>query len=162
MWLEDRWVLLRRIYGSELVQKLFMHCLTFVYGCNEVKGQYFHEIQNTIVAQLFRQNPWRYFNDVKKDTWVHYWDDSCQGAISSVTAHSLVKQINIFGPTAAIFGRDFELFLTEEFRIATCSVETIEKSINSRNGTLSKRSFENTWVPWDAWHSTASSSSEAV
>ena len=150
MWLEDRWVLLRRIYGSELVQKLFMHCLTFIYGCNDVKGQYFHEVQDVIVSQLFRQNPWYYFDDVKKDTWIHYWDGSCQGAISSVTAHTLVKQINISGPTAGVFGRNFELFLSEEYHIATCPVETIERSVNGQNGTLTKRSFERLWAPWVA------------
>merc|ERR1711973_799824 len=34
VWLEDRWVLLRRIYGSEFVQKLFMQCMTYIYGLN--------------------------------------------------------------------------------------------------------------------------------
>ena len=164
MWLEDRWVLLRRIYGSELVQKIFMRCVNFVYKCNGVKGRYLEALQETIVSQLFRQNPRYYFNDEKKSPWVHYWDDSCQGEVSIFTIHSLVKQIGILGPIAAVFGRDFELY-SEEFRITTCLVETIEKSVNSRNGTLSKKSFEKVWVPWydrAPWQDRASSSSGIV
>ena len=69
MWMEDRWVLLRRIYGSELIQKLFMQCLTFIYGCNDTKGSYFHEIQDTIVTDLFDQDQRSFFDKINKNTW---------------------------------------------------------------------------------------------
>ena len=70
MWIEDRWVLLRRVYGSELTQKLFIQCLTFIYTVNNVKGSYFHAIQDTIVRELFDQEPRDFFEKINKDTWV--------------------------------------------------------------------------------------------
>ena len=69
MWQEDRWVFLRRMYGSELVQKLFMQCLTFIYGINDIKGAYFHDIQNTIVTELFGMDQRSFFDKINKKTW---------------------------------------------------------------------------------------------
>ena len=50
MWLEARWILTRSIYGSELTQKLFMQCWNRIYACNDIKGYYFHQIQDAIVS----------------------------------------------------------------------------------------------------------------
>ena len=157
MWMEDRWVLLRRIYGSEFIQKLFMQCLTFIYGCNDIKGSYFHEIQDTIVTDLFNQDQRSFFDKINKNTWVHYWDDSCEGNISQNTAHYLSKKISIMGPTAAIFGREFEVFINEEYRLSACPMDKIEESINGSKGTLSKNSFEEAWP--QNWHRQSYSSS---
>ena len=46
------------------------------------------------------------------------------------------------GPTAAILGRDFELFMLEEQDFATCPVEVLENSIHTCWGTLNKQAFE--------------------
>ena len=51
------------------------------------------------------------------------------------------------GPTAAIFGRDFELFMLEEQQFATCPVEILEESIHTCWGTLNKQAFEKE-CPW--------------
>ena len=146
--MEDRWVFLRRMYGSELVQKLFMQCLTFIYGCNNIKGSYFHEIQNTIVTELFDEDQRSFFDKINKNTWVQYWDNSYEGYISQTAAHYLSKKISVMGPTAAIFGRDFELFINEEYRLGACPIDKIEASINGSTGALNKGSFEETWAPW--------------
>ena len=68
MWLEDVWVLVRRIYGSALTQKLFIQCLSFVYGVHHIRGSYFHALQNAIVRELFDQDPREFFGKINKDT----------------------------------------------------------------------------------------------
>ena len=46
------------------------------------------------------------------------------------------------GPTSAIFGREFELFMIEEYQFTTCPVEKLEDSIFTSWGTLNKRAFD--------------------
>ena len=157
MWLEDRWVFLRRMYGSELVQKLFMQCLTFIYGINDIKGAYFHDIQNTIVTELFGMDQRSFFDKINKKTWVQYWDNSCEGYITQTTAHYLSKKISVMGPTAAAFGRYFELFINEEYRLGACPIDKIEESISKSTGTLNKGSFEGNWAPWRSQSCSSSS-----
>ena len=142
MWLEDRWILVRRIYGSVLTQKLFIQCLSFVYGLHQIRGAYFHAIQNAIVRELFDQDPREFFGQVNRDTWVQYWDGSFGGNLSQNTTHYLSSRINMMGPTAAIFGRDFELFMLEEYKFTMCPTEILEESIRSCWGTLNKQAFE--------------------
>ena len=143
MWLEDRWIFVRRIYGSTLAQKLFIQCLNFIYGLNGIRGAYFHAIQNAIVRELFDLEPKDFFAEINKDTWVHFWDQRAEGFITQNTAHYLAKRINMMGPTAAIFGKDFELFMLEEETFTTCPVEILIESIRTCRGTLNRQSFEN-------------------
>ena len=75
------------------------------------------------------------------------------------------------GPTAAIFGREFELFMIEEYHFTTCPVEKLEESIQTGWGTLNKQAFdkETAWqqtnYAWgypataQSWHSQGYSSS---
>ena len=142
MWLEDRWVLVRRMYGSALTQKLFVQRLSFVYGLHQIRGQYFHALQNAVVRELFDQDPREFFGKINKDTWVQYYDGSCSGNLSQNTAHYLSSRINVMGPTAGIFGRDFELFMLEEEKFATCPHEVMEQSIQSCWGTLNRQVIE--------------------
>ena len=151
MWLEDRWVLTRRIYGSELTQKLFIQCWNWIYAQNDINGNYFHQLQDAIVSQLFNQDPRSFFKTMKESTWIEYWDNTCGGFISQNTAHALSKKINILGPIAAIFGRDFELFIVTEYRLCTCPVEKLEESIQNTSGTLSKESLDQTPTGTSNW-----------
>ena len=46
------------------------------------------------------------------------------------------------GPTAAIFGKDFELFILEEEAFTTCPVDVLAKSVSTCQGTLNRESFD--------------------
>ena len=163
MWMEDRWIFARRIYGSELIQKIFMMCLNFIYGLNKIQGSYFHAIQNTIVRELFDRDPKDFFHGMNKSTWVRFWNQETKGYISQNTAHWMSKRINIMGPTAAIFGRDFELFILEESTFTTCPVVVLEKSLATCQGTLSEQSFDEDpnghWSRTNRWSQSYGSSS---
>ena len=62
--------------------------------------------------------------------------------VSQNTAHYLCQKINIFGPIAAIWGHDFELFIATEYQLNTCPVDKLENSIQNTWGTLSKKSLD--------------------
>ena len=119
-----------------------MQCLTFIYTLNSVRGPYFHAIQNAIVQEIFNLDPRDFFPEMNKSTWVRYWDKSAEGYITQNTMYYLSKRVNIMGPTAAIFGKEFELFMLEEDIFTTCPIEVLEDSIHTSRGTLNKQSFE--------------------
>ena len=73
---------------------------------------------------------------MKEDTWIAYWDDMKTEFISHDILHALSKKVGILGPTAAIFGREFEHFLTTEQKIVTFPEERLERSIQNTTGTL--------------------------
>ena len=75
---------------------------------------------------------------MKEDTWILYWDDTVGGFISHDVLHALSKKVGILGPTAAIFGRDFEYFLASEKRLVWSPVEKLEQSIQNTKGTLNR------------------------
>ena len=61
------------------------------------------------------------------------------------------------GPTAAVFGRDFELFMNDEDRLGACPIDRIEESISRSMGTLNKSSFEGSWESWNGQSYSSSS-----
>ena len=121
MWLEDRWVFVRRVLGTEFTQKLFMMCLTFIYSVNDIKGDYFREIGDAIVTGLFEDIPREFFKKRDQATWVSFLDES--GYLTQDTAHQLSKKINMIGPTAALFGQEFELYMLDEEEFTSCPVD---------------------------------------
>ena len=154
---------MRRIYGSTFTQRLFIQCLSFIYELNQVRGSYFHAIQNAIVREIFNLDPKEFFPEMSKDTWVQYWDKSAEGYVTQNTLFHLSKRVNMMGPTAAIFGKDFELFMLEEDIFTTCPMEVLEDSIHTSRGTLNKQSFEkdqsqnwskSNWTQQTRWSST--------
>ena len=92
--------------------------------------------------KLFDQDPREFFGQINKDTWVQYWDGSFGGNLSQNTTHYLSSRINMMGPTAAIFGRGFELFMLEEYKFTMCPTEILEESIRSCWGILNKQAFD--------------------
>ena len=87
--------------------------------------------------------------NINKSTWVRFWNQETSGYISQNTAHWISKRINIMGPTAAIFGRDFELFILEEETFTTCPVDILTNSVYTCQGTLNRQSFEDEYQDLD-------------
>ena len=161
MWLEDRWVFIRRMYGDEFTQKLFMRCLTWNLGCNDIKDGALKERQDAVVIFLFREDPRGWFRKYPLDTYMEFWDGSCQGYVNQNMMFKLSKKVNILGPIAAIFGRDVELHIsTHAGWFGSCiPVSTIERPIDSHFGTLCKEHFEDKPGGVSTWTRTTGQSS---
>ena len=121
MWLEDRWVFARRVLGTEFVQKLFIMCLTFIYTVNDIKGDYFHDVGDAIVTGVFNDIPHEFFKKRDQAIWVSFLDAS--GYLSQDQAYQLSRKISMIGPTAALFGQEFELYMLDEENFTTCPVD---------------------------------------
>ena len=74
------------------------------------------------------------FRTFRASTSVIYWDNSLQGVVSYDTLQALSKMVGILGPTAAIFGREFEDFLINEQEAVTILKERMEQSIRIVRG----------------------------
>ena len=138
MWLEYRWVFVRRFYGSEFAQKLFIMVWNWIYALNDIRGTTYYELQDEFVRYVFGMEPIYWFRTFRASTSVIYWDNSLQGVVSYDTLQALSKMVGIFGPTAAVFGREFEDFLINEQEAVTISIERMEQSIRNSSGALSK------------------------
>ena len=83
-----------------------------------------------------------WFRSIKEDTWVVYWDNSHGGYVSHDVLHVLGKMVGILGPTAAIFGREFEDYLINRNGSVTISKERFEQSIRNSSVALWKEMID--------------------
>ena len=88
-----------------------------------------------------------WFRSIKEDTWVVYWDNSHGGYVSHDVLHVLGKMVGILGPTAAIFGREFEDYLINEKKSVTISKERFAQSVRNSSGALSKYMIDPVGTP---------------
>ena len=96
--------------------------------------QKYHEIQDTFVRYVFGTEPILWFQSFKRETWVLNWDNSHRGFVDYKTMVGLCKAVGIFGPTAAIFGRDFEDSLIRDPSAFWIPAERVEQSIRTSGG----------------------------
>ena len=130
MWQEPRWIFLRRMFGDEFVQKLFMRCIQWTLVCNDIIKEPLYERQDAIVIHLFGENPKAWFSKYKEDTYMSTWDGRYWGYVLKARIQDLAKRVNIFGPIAGIFGRDLEHDLvtnhrTVKFHLCRLKVQSI-------------------------------------
>ena len=92
----------------------------------------------------FAANRQLFFKAMKEDTWVKYWDGTKSGYVTDDTMYALSKMIRIFGPTAAVLGRDFDHYIVSEHKLSMVQVELLEYSIRNSSGTLKKEDFNPT------------------
>ena len=149
MWQEPRWIFLRRMFGDEFVQKLFMRCIQWTLVCNDIIKEPLYERQDAIVIHLFKENPKVRFAKYKDDTYMSTWDGRCWGDVSKARIQDLAKRVNIFGPIAGIFGRDLEHDLVTNHRTEKIPHMQIESSIDNHPGSLHRDDFKE--EPKSSW-----------
>ena len=142
MWQEPRWTFLRRMFGDEFVQRLFMRCIQWTLICNDIKGYQLYERQDAIVFHLFDQEPTKWFSKYKDDTYMATWDGRWYGYVSMAKIQELAKRVNIFGPIAGVFGRDLEHRIVTRQCVEQIAPMYIESSIINHPGSLHRDDFQ--------------------
>ena len=138
MWVEHRWTFIRRFFGVDFTQKLFIMVWNWIYAQHDIRGRKYYNLQDAFVHYMFGTEPILWFQTFKKETWVQYWDNSHRGLMNYDAMMALSKVVGIFGPTAAIFGREFEESLIREPDAVLMPAERIEQSIRTSAGALTK------------------------
>ena len=111
-------------------------------SATRIEGAVYYDLQDTFVRYVFATEPTSWFTKkFSTDTWVLWWDNSHRGFVDYDTMVALNKRIGVLGPTAAIFGREFEDYLINEDEAETISVERMERSIRHSLGALSKETI---------------------
>ena len=159
MWQDHIWIFLRRIFGDEFVQKLFMRCIQWTHVCNDIKSEARYERHDEIVIHLYNESPTEWFRKYATEAYTSTWDGPYWGYASKSTIQELAKRVNVFGPIAGIFGRDLEYELVTKNRYDRIPPNIIETSVDNRPGSLNKDHFETEPKSnWSTMNQAASSS----
>ena len=113
VWIEDRWMFIRRMAGDELCQKLFYKVCAFIWAANDITlGENIQKYQDAVITEIFGYTDKRDFlRTERQPTEVTTWDGKDRALISHSYLERMATEIGILGPLAAVYGRDLEQLL---------------------------------------------------
>ena len=148
IWQEDAWTFIRRMYGDDLVQKLFYQFMTTTWILLDIdKGKELRTYQDALIHNVFGHRGIESFvKNQKTDTSVTTFDGYYTGFLAYKDLEQLGKQICVQGPIAGIFGRQLEQWLIADRHVDEeyISAKLIVKSINDANVALKRNWLSDT------------------
>ena len=115
VWLEDRWIFVRRMAGDELSQILFYKLRTFIWRSNQIEGRLMHEHQDALISTIFGYEDEQEFLDKQDQAMtVTTWDGKDRALISTDYIHKMFKEICMLGPLAGVYGREVQILMQTE------------------------------------------------
>jgi len=135
VWVEDRWLFVRRIFGDEFIGRIFYRFCDWMrkknYG-EDKRSIEFH--RNRCVQEIFRQDKAIYHASYSEPVWAHTWDNRKSGYVSDKTLHRLQERVGLLGPVAGIMGRRLEAELQAYPCQTLLKDEMIERSSQEVKG----------------------------
>ena len=143
-WVEDRWMLCRRISGDKLCRVLFYHLCTFIWEKNRVRmDESVSECQKVLVESIFKAGDIREFHKLlDQPVQVITWDQKVRVWMSTAQIHGMFLEACIIGPLAAMFGREFQQYLLTNKNADKIPVTEMVYSVNSGRSSLSDKKIE--------------------
>ena len=112
VWIEDRWLFCRRMVGDDVCQVLFYHLATFIWKQYEIYDESLNWYQTTLITKVFGiQNVADFYWRKNNPQHVPTWDGKTRILMDKDQLVSVHKEACIFGPMAALFGRELQQFL---------------------------------------------------
>ena len=112
VWTEDRWLFCRRMVGDDVCQILFYHLATFIWKQYEIDGEYLNWHQTTLITKVFGiQNVGEFIKRKATPQPVPTWDGKTRVWMDKDQLVNVHREACIFGPMAALFGRELQQFL---------------------------------------------------
>ena len=101
VWVEDRWILCRRLLGDEFCQKVFYRMCTFVWLDKGIKaGDEVRAYQDALIEEVFGyRNKQDFVNIEKKTIEVTTFDGKYSGYITDENMKTSVSQVGVSGPS---------------------------------------------------------------
>ena len=116
VWTEDRWIFVRRMAGDELCSVLFYKMATFIWRSNEIQGTEMREYQDALITHVFSYNDKdEFLPKVKSSIHVMTWDGRNRIMLDAEYIEKMFKEILLFGPLAAMYGREIEQYLIQNY-----------------------------------------------
>ena len=137
-WVEDRWILCRRISGDKICRVLFFHLCTFIWEHNGFSDNLKWECQKCLVEYVFKAGDVREFSkNLKEPVPVMTWDRRMMVWMTSKQINDMFLETCLIGPLAAMFGREFQQYLLTHKKEDMIPCSEIEYSVNSGRTSLS-------------------------
>ena len=114
VWTEDRWIFVRRMAGDELCSVLFFKMATFVWRSNEIAGMEMRAYQDALITHVFGyKDKDDFLPKVKSSLHVMTWDGRNRIMLESTYIDKMFEEILLFGPLAAMYGKEIEQILIQ-------------------------------------------------
>ena len=99
--------------GDELCQKLFYKVCAYIWTTNDIAmGEDIQHYQDAVITEIFGYTDKRDFIKTERQpTEVTTWDGKDRALASHSYLEKMVTEIGIFGPLAAVYGREIEQLL---------------------------------------------------
>ena len=139
-WVEDRWLLCRRMSGDTICQILFYHLCTFIWQHNDLDPREVQERQDALLNSVFQVNNIREFKNSLNDTvQIMTWDGNLLVWMSKEQIHNMFLETCTLGPLAAMFGREFQQYLLVNKGTNKIPKVELEYSVNSGRTSMSDK-----------------------
>ena len=141
-WIEDRWMLVRRMAGDYFCQVLFYHVCTFIWKKNDLTDEEVHVRQDSLLKSVFHIKELEQYkaglrNPIRTKTW-----KGRTVYLNKKLMSELVSETCLLGPVAAMYGREFQQFLITRQGETKIAVEEVEYSVNCGRASLSQRKVD--------------------
>ena len=111
VWTDDRWMFCRRMVGDDVCQILFFYLATFVWKQYEIYGDQLRYYQKVLITKLFYGDAERFYERIVNPLQVPTWDNQTRIWMYEQDIIAVHKETCLFGPIAALFGREVQQFL---------------------------------------------------
>ena len=139
VWTEDRWIFCRRMAGDELCAVLFYKMATFIWRSNEIQGHDMREYQDALITHVFG---YTYKDDflpkLKSSLSVVTWDGKNQVRLDSEYIERMFKEVLLLGPLAAMYGREIEQILIQNYMPEMVSEDEFAFSVQQGRASIKK------------------------
>ena len=137
VWVEDRWLLCRRMSGDYLCRVLFYHFCTFIWEHNGFIRPEVLDCQDSLITSVFKTDIREFKNNLSEPVQVMTWDGSFLVWMSTKQIHDMFLETCLIGPLAAMFGREFQQYLLVNKKANKIPRAELEYSVNSGRTSMS-------------------------
>ena len=110
LWMDHRWLFIRRMSGDTLCQKVLYGVCTFIWIANGIEmGPELKKYQDAVIENVFQyKNKFHFLSQEKLDTEVTTFDGQFTGFLCWGDLKKLLAQVSVLGPIAGMCGRRIE------------------------------------------------------
>jgi len=149
IWVEDRWVFVRRMFGDELISKIFYRVISWIWTSSDLDTYAKQQLQNELLWEMFRQRGTHFCRDYQSRVAVTSWDNRNQGYVTYNRIHQLAQNVALFGPVGGILGRHVEHELQLNPMLHLLSTSLMQRA-QKESKVLKDNDLETeSWSYWD-------------
>ena len=144
VWIEDRWMVCRRLCGDKLCRLLFYKVCTFIWEHNNLDKVDVRERQDALLNYVFKVDSPAHFRTSLDDNEVRVmtWDATMFVWMTKDSVHRMFLEVCMMGPLVAMFGREFQQYLLENPGKLRIPKETMQYSVDSGRTSMGNKRME--------------------